>query len=247
MIVAPQTAEGWIAIGCILIAAPLFCAVLNLGVDRVIYRPVRNAPKFTAIVSAIGVSFLFMNAGVFWLGPTDQNFPDLVGATNLLGEESEFRIRPKDLMVVGVTIPTMIALTFFVRYTSLGKAMRATAQNPTAAALMGINVDRVIASTFALGGALAGLASVVYGLFFNTVGYQMGFRNGVYAFTAAVLGGIGNIPGAVLGGVLIGLIRQLASGYGEEKWSDTIIFAILIVILIFRPNGLLGARIREKV
>ena len=247
MVVAPQTAEGWIVIGCILLAAPLFCAVLNLGVDRVIYRPVRNAPKLTAIVSAIGVSFLFMNAGVFWLGPTDQNFPDLVGATNLLGEESEFRIRPKDLMVVGVTIPTMIALTFFVRYTSLGKAMRATAQNPTAAALMGINVDRVIAATFALGGALAGLASVVYGLFFNTVGYQMGFRNGVYAFTAAVLGGIGNIPGAVLGGVLIGLIRQLASGYGEEKWSDTIIFAILIVILIFRPNGLLGARIREKV
>ena len=247
LVVAPQTAEGWIAIGCILLAAPLFCAVLNLGVDRVIYRPIRNAPKLTAIVSAIGVSFLFMQAGVLWLGPTDQNFPDLVGATNLLGEESELRIRPKDLMVVGVTIPTMIALTFFVRYTSLGKAMRATAQNPTAAALMGINVDRVIAATFALGGALAGLASVVYGLFFNTVGYQMGFRNGVYAFTAAVLGGIGNIPGAVLGGVLIGLIRQLASGYGEEKWSDTIIFAILIAILIFRPNGLLGARIRDKV
>jgi branched-chain amino acid transport system permease protein len=245
--VAPQTGGGWLAIGVMLLAAPLFCAALNVAVDRIIYKPVRNAPKLAAIVSAIGVSFIFMNAGVFWLGSTDQNFPDLIGGTNLLGEQSELRVRPKDLMVIGVTIPTMIALTLFVRYTTLGKAMRATAQNPTAAALMGINVDRVIAATFAIGGALAGFASVVYGLYFNTVGFQMGFRNGVYAFTAAVLGGIGNIPGAVLGGLLIGLIRQMASGYGDEKWSDTLIFAILILILIFRPDGLLGARTREKV
>jgi branched-chain amino acid transport system permease protein len=245
--VAPLTGGGWFAIGVMLIAAPLFCATLNLGVDRVIYKPLRTSPKLSGIVSAIGVSFVFMNVGVFWLGPTDQNFPDLLGAANLLGEDSKLRIRAKDLLVIGVTIPTMIALTLFVRGTTLGKAMRATAQNPTAAALMGINVDRVIAATFAIGGALAGFAAVVYGLYFNTVGYQMGFRNGVYAFTAAVLGGIGNIPGAVLGGILIGVIRQLASGYGEERWSDTLIFAILIVLLIFRPNGLLGARTREKV
>jgi branched-chain amino acid transport system permease protein len=135
----------------------------------------------------------------------------------------------------------------FVKYTSLGKAMRATAQNPTAAALMGINVDRVIAATFAIGGALAGVASVVFGLYNNTVGYQMGFQNGLYAFTAAVLGGIGNIPGAVLGGLVIGLVRSLGSAYVGEKWSEALIFVILIVILIFRPNGLLGARTREKV
>jgi branched-chain amino acid transport system permease protein len=125
--------------------------------------------------------------------------------------------------------------------------MRATAQNPTAAALMGIHVDRVIAATFAIGGALAGIASVVYGLYFNTVGYQMGFQNGVYAFTAAVLGGIGNIPGAVLGGIAIGLVRSLGSKYVGETWSEALIFAILVVILIFRPNGLLGTRTREKV
>ena len=135
----------------------------------------------------------------------------------------------------------------FVRYTPLGKAMRATAQNPIAAQFMGINVDRVIAATFAIGGALAGIASVVYGLYFNTVGYQMGFQNGVYAFTAAVLGGIGNIPGAVLGGFLIGLVRSIGSRYVGEEWSEALIFAILIVVLIFRPTGLLGARTREKV
>jgi branched-chain amino acid transport system permease protein len=112
---------------------------------------------------------------------------------------------------------------------------------------MGIDVNRVIASTFALGGALAGVASVIYGLYNNTVSYQMGFQNGLYAFTAAVLGGIGNIPGAVLGGLIIGLVRSLGSGYGDEMWTEALIFAILIVLLIFRPNGLLGARTREKV
>src|SRR5205823_9096658 len=119
----------------------------------------------------------------------------------------------KDIMVLAVTLPVMVALTVFVRYTSLGKAMRATAQNPTAAQLMGINVDRVIAATFALGGALAGVAAVVYGLYIKSVGYQMGFQNGLYAFTAAVLGGIGNIPGAVLGGLVIGVVGELGKAY----------------------------------
>jgi len=141
----------------------------------------------------------------------------------------------------------MIALTAFVRYTPLGKAMRATAQNPIAAQLMGINVDRVIAVTFAIGGALAGVGSVVYGLYFNSVNYQMGFQNGLYAFTAAVLGGIGNIPGAVLGGIVIGLVKALGGAYLGAEWSEALIFGILIVILLFRPNGLLGARTREKV
>jgi branched-chain amino acid transport system permease protein len=150
-------------------------------------------------------------------------------------------------MVIAVTVPAMVALTLFVRYTTLGKAMRATAQNPTAAELMGINVDRVISATFAIGGALAGIAAVIYGLYFNTVGYQMGFQNGVYAFTAAVLGGVGNIPGAVLGGIIIGLVRSLGSRYVGEEWSEALIFAILILILLFRPAGLLGAHTREKV
>lgn len=246
--VAPGAAGGWLAVAAMLATAPLFCAALNVVVDRAVYRPVRTAPKLAAIVSAIGVSFIFMNIGLFWFGPVDLDFPNLIGRKNLLGpDDGGLRFTTKDLMVVAVTVPTMVLLTLFIRHTTLGKAMRATAQDPTAARLMGINVDRVISATFAIGGALAGVASVVYGLYFNTVGYQMGFQNGVYAFTAAVLGGIGNIPGAFLGGMVIGLVRSLGSKYAGEEWSEALIFAILIVILLFRPSGLLGARTREKV
>ncbi len=240
------TATVLLTIALMLVAAPLFCAALNVTVDRLVYKPLRNAPKLAPLVSAIGVSFIFMNIGVFWMGTYDQNFPELIPKTNLT-PGTAVAITYQHLMVVAVTVPVMVALTLFVRYTSLGKAMRATAQNPTAAQLMGINVDRVISATFAIGGALAGVAAVVYGLSINTVGYQMGFQTGLFAFTAAVLGGIGNIPGAVLGGILIGLIQKLGTAYVGDQWSQPLIFAILIIILIFRPNGLLGARTREKV
>ncbi len=125
--------------------------------------------------------------------------------------------------------------------------MRATAQNPMAAQLMGIDVDRVIGATFLIGGALGGAASVIYALYINTISFQMGYRTGLYAFTAAVLGGIGNLPGAVLGGLLIGLVRSLSDQYIEARWTNAVVFAILILILVFRPSGLLGARLREKV
>ena len=233
-------------VALMLVVAPLFCAALNVTIDRVVYKPLRNAPKLAPLVSAIGVSFVLMNAGVFWMGTYPLNFPELIPPDNLT-PGTAVALTYRHVMVLVVTLPVMVALTVFVRYTSLGKAMRATAQNPTAAQLMGINVDRVISATFAIGGALAGAAAVVYGLYNNTVGYQMGFQTGLYAFTAAVLGGIGNIPGAVLGGVIIGMVRSLGSAYVGEQWSEALIFAILIVILIFRPNGLLGARTREKV
>jgi branched-chain amino acid transport system permease protein len=239
---------AWIilTIGLMLIATPLFCACLNVTVDRVIYRPLRKSPKLTVIVSAIGVSFIFMNIGLFWRGATPVKFPDLIADTNLI-EGTGFRFTWKDAMVVGITVPAMIALTVLVKFTTLGKAMRATAQNPLAAQLMGINVNRVISATFAIGGALAGIASVVYGLYIKSVDYQMGFQNGLYAFTAAVLGGVGNIPGAVLGGLVIGVVGELGKAYLGAKWSEALIFGILIIILLFRPTGLLGARTREKV
>jgi branched-chain amino acid transport system permease protein len=233
-------------VALMLLVTPLFCALLNVTVDRVVYRPLRQSPKLTVIVSAIGVSFIFMNIGLLWRGATPVKFPDLISDANLL-EGTGLRFTWKDFLVVAVTVPTMIALTVFVRYTTLGKAMRATAQNPVAAQLMGINVHRVIAVTFALGGALAGVASVIYGLYIKAVDYQMGFQNGLYAFTAAVLGGVGNIPGAVLGGLLIGVVGELSKAYLGAKWSEAVIFGILIVVLLFRPTGLLGARTREKV
>ena len=229
-------------------ACPVFCAALNVGVDRLVYRPLRDAPRLAPLVSAIGVSFVFMNVGLFWGGPVDVNFPNLIPDSNLIGpDDAAVRFTWKHLLVVGVTVPLMVALTLFVKFTRLGTAMRATAQDPTAARLMGIDTDRVIGATFAVGGGLGGAASVVYGLSVNTVSYQMGFQNGLYAFTAAVLGGIGSIPGAVLGGVLIGLVRAWGSAYVGERWSGALVFAVLIVVLVFRPTGLLGSRTREKV
>ena len=241
----PYADAGFVLL-CFAAAIP-FCAALNVAVDRAVYRPLRNAPKLAPLVSAIGVSFIFMNVGLFWGGSQDVNFPNLVSDDNLLGETAKIRFTAKDLMVIGVTVPLMVALTVFVKFTSLGTAMRATAQNPVAAKLMGINTETVIATTFAIGGALAGAASVTYGLYVNTISYQIGFQNGLYAFTAAVLGGIGNIPGAVLGALIIGLVTSLGSVYVGERWTSALVFAILIVILVFRPSGLLGSRTREKV
>lgn len=222
-----------------------FGALLNATVDRVVYKPLRKAPKLTPLVSAIGVSFVFMGIGQVWKGVADINFPDLLPDRNLGGDSLRFTV--KDLFVFVVTVPLMIGLTLFVKYAKLGKAMRAVAQNPTAAQLMGINVDRVISATFLIGGALAGAAAVIYGLWINTVSFQMGYQNGLYAFTAAVLGGIGNLPGAMLGGLVIGLVRSLGSQYVGEQWTSALVFGILILLLVFRPTGLLGARTREKV
>ena len=141
----------------------------------------------------------------------------------------------------------MLGLTYFVKYTRMGKAMRAVAQNPMAAQLMGVDIDKVIGWTFAVGGSLGGVASVVYALCYNTIYFQMGFRVGIDAFTAAVLGGIGNLPGALLGGVSIGIIRALSDQYVATQWTNTVVFCVLILVLVFRPSGILGARVREKV
>jgi len=233
-------------IALLLLAVPVFCGALNLAVDYLVYRPLRNAPKLAPLVSAIGVSFVFVNVGLFWGGASDRHFPDLIPNRNLLGAAA-IQFTVKDAMVIAITVPIMIALTLFVRYSKLGKAMRATEQDALAAQLMGINAQRVIGATFAIGGALAGAASIVYGLYINTIGFQMGFQNGLYAFTAAVLGGIGNIPGAVLGGLVIGLVRSLGSAYIGEQWTGCLVFGILILILVFRPEGLLGRGTQEKV
>lgn len=238
---------AFLGIAVILLVVPVFTAGLNYGVDRLVYKPLRKAPRLAPLVSAIGVSYIFQNIGLLWIGPADRSFPSLIPETNLLGNDALVRVTWKDLMVVAITVPLMIALTVFVKYTKLGTAMRATAQDPLAAQLMGIPSDRVIGATFLIGGALAGFSGVIYALYINVIGYQIGFQYGLYAFTAAVLGGIGKIPGAVLGGLIIGMVRSLGSGYVGERWTAALIFGILIVILIFRPSGLLGERRREKV
>jgi branched-chain amino acid transport system permease protein len=245
-------------LGIVLLSA-VFAAGMNVAVDRLVYKPLRNAPKLAPLVSAIGVSFIFQNLGLFWGGlPMDvfaggtaaaapKAFPDLLPNVNLLGEDAAVRITVKDLTVIVSSLIVMVGLYLFVTRTRLGKAMRATAQNATAARLMGIDVDRVIAATFLIGGALAGFAAVIYGLYINTVNYQIGYQNGLYAFTAAVLGGIGNIPGAVLGGLVIGLVRAFSDQFIGAQWQPAVLFGILILILVFRPSGLLGTHAREKV
>jgi branched-chain amino acid transport system permease protein len=248
-----------VALVGIIVACAAFAALLNVSVDRLVYKPLRNAPKLAPLVSAIGVSFIFQNLGLFWGGlPMDvfgggtaaaapKAFPNLLPTDNLLGEGASLRITVKDLVVVGSSMAVMAALYVLVRHTRLGKAMRATAQNPVAARLMGINVDRVIGWTFVIGGALAGFAAVIYGLYINTVHYQIGYQNGLYAFTAAVLGGIGNIPGAVVGGLVIGIVRAFSDQLIGAQWQPAVLFGILIVILVFKPSGLLGVHAREKV
>ncbi len=230
----------------ILLITAIFCGALNLAVDRFVYKPLRRAPKLAALVSAIGVSFIFQNIGLLWKGPADLSVPSLLPQKDFLASDS-LEFTNKDLLLTLTVLPIMLALTLLVKYTRLGKSMRAVAQNPTAAQLMGINVERTIGRTFVIGGTLAGFASVIYAFYISTIGFQIGYINGLYAFTAAVLGGIGNIPGAVLGGFVIGLVRSLGAAYVGARWATAIIFGILIVILVFRPSGLLGERTREKV
>ncbi|MBM4377564.1 MAG: branched-chain amino acid ABC transporter permease [Deltaproteobacteria bacterium] len=242
----------------IVIVCATFAAGLNVAVDRLVYQRLRNAPKLAPLVSAIGVSFIFQNLGLFWGGlpmkvfgggtaaAAPKAFPSLLPSDNLLGGGA-VSVSVKDLVVILSSLVVMGGLYVLVRFTKLGKAMRATAQDPVAARLMGIDVDRVIGWTFAIGGGLAGFAAVVYSLYINTISYQIGYQNGLYAFTAAVLGGIGNIPGAVLGGVVIGVVRALSDAWIGAQWQPAVLFGILIVILVFRPSGLLGAHTREKV
>lgn len=252
-------AAAWAGVVILLVGAAGFCAGLNWCIDRAAYRPLRQAPKLTLLVTAIGVSFILVNLALFWGGvpmsvfgggnqaAAPKHFPSLVPFDNLLGDDALVQITAREALVVAVTVPLMIALTWLVRFTRLGKSMRAVAQNPVAASLMGINVDRVIGSTFVIGGALGGFGAVVYAIYNGSISFQMGYRTGMDAFTAAVLGGIGSLPGAVLGGILIGLLRAFSDGYLETRWTPAVVFAVLILVLIFRPSGLLGAKVREKV
>ncbi len=251
--------SNWLLLCGLVVTAGVFCGGVNLAIDRVVYKPLRRASKLTQLVAAIGVSFIIVNIALFWGGApmkvfgggnaaaASKDFPELLEGSNLLGENANVMFRLEDIAIFAITIPLMIGLTIFVKRSRLGRGMRATAQNPIAAKLMGIDTDRVISATFLIGGFLAGAASVMWSLYNNTISFQMGFRAGMDAFTAAVLGGIGSMPGAMLGGVLIGLIRAMSDQYIEARWTNVVVFGVLILILVFRPSGLLGLKQREKV
>jgi branched-chain amino acid transport system permease protein len=232
------------AIAMALLFSMLFCMVINVTIERIGYKPLRNQPRLAPLITAIGFSFILQGIGLAWKGPGRVPVPNVLPHGNVftLGGIS---YRWSDLIVVGITIPLLLGLTWLVYSTRQGKAMRATAQDRDASAMMGINVDRTISFTFALGGALAGAGGAIYALSIGTTNFQLGFRLGLFAFTAAVLGGIGNLNGAVLGGLLLGLIAAYNDGFGDARWTTTIIFSILILILVFRPSGLLGEQTPE--
>jgi branched-chain amino acid transport system permease protein len=227
------------------LVAVIACGALNVMIERVAYRPLRSAPKLAPLITAVGFSFILQNVGLEWLGGSPHGVDDLVHAQHILFSIGGVHIINADVLAVGVTVPLVLVLVTFVHNSRLGKAMRATAQDPEAARLMGINVDTTISLTFLLGGMMAGAAGLIYALYNTTVWFQQGFEAGLIAFTAAVMGGIGNLQGAVLGGVIIGCIQQISDDRISSTWTPAIVFGYLILIMVFRPQGLLGEETRE--
>jgi branched-chain amino acid transport system permease protein len=209
------------------------------------YRPLRNAPKLAPLITAVGFSFILQNVGELWLGGSQQSVPDLIHAQQDLFTIGGIQVDRADALAVVVTAPLVFMMTTFIARSRLGKAMRATAQDPEAARLMGINVDTTISLTFLIGGLLAGAGGLIYALYQTNVWYFQGFRAGLIAFTAAVMGGIGNIRGAVLGGLIIGCIQQISDNRIGGEWTPVVVFAYLILIMTFRPQGLIGEETRE--
>ncbi|HUR83999.1 MAG TPA: branched-chain amino acid ABC transporter permease [Solirubrobacteraceae bacterium] len=228
-----------------LVVAMIVCGTLNVMIERVAYKPLRNAPKLAPLITAVGFSFILQNVGVLWLGSSPESVPDLIRSQQSLFEVGGVVVHRGDVLAVAVTVPLVYLLTSFINRSRLGKAMRATAQDPDAARLMGINVNTTISMTFLLGGMLAGAAGLVNLLYQTSVWYFQGFTAGLIAFTAAVMGGIGNLKGAVLGGLIIGCIQQLAEFRIGAQWTSAVVFAYLVLIMVFRPQGLIGEVTRE--
>jgi branched-chain amino acid transport system permease protein len=243
-------ASSTLALLLTLIALPfimLATAGINAGIERVAYRPLRNAPRLAPLISAIGMSFVLQNVGLMLLGPSQKAVEPVLPRTDILFFPSGaawFGI--DELVVLAVTVPLLLGLRWFVGSTRQGKAMRATAQDREASGLMGIDVNRTISLTFLIAGGLAGAAGLVVALYYGQTFFQLGLQFGLLSFTAAVLGGIGNLTGAALGGMLIGLIAAMSDRFIEAKWTTVIVFSLLILVLIFRPTGLLAEQASER-
>jgi len=227
------------------IVAAIASGSLNLMIERAGYRPLRDAPKLAPLITAVGFSFILQNVGLLWIGGSQQSVPDLIGSQDMLFSIGGVEVTNGDALAVLATAPLVLALVTFVSRTRLGRAMRATAQDPDAARLMGINVDTTISLTFLIGGLLAGAAGLIYALYQTTIWFFQGFTAGLIAFTAAVMGGIGNLRGAVLGGLVIGCIQQIADNRIGSEWTPAVVFAYLVLIMVVRPRGLLGEETRE--
>jgi len=229
------------------LASMLLCGIVGMLIERLAYRRLRNAPRLAPLITAIGMSFILENIMQLWRGPSPVPFPQVIPNPSIVLYGVD--ISAKQVLVIAFAIVMMLALQVFIFNTKMGKAMRATAQDRDAAQLMGININTTIAMTFLIGSALAGAAGFASGVYYGTTWFFNGFEAGLKAFTAAVLGGIGNIPGAMLGGFLIGLIEAIGTQYIPQgaQWSNVLVFSVLVLVLIFRPAGLLGKSLPEKV
>ncbi|MBU2703128.1 branched-chain amino acid transport system permease protein [Sporomusaceae bacterium BoRhaA] len=228
-----------------LIIAMVMTGLVGMLIERVAYRPLRSAPKIAILITAIGVSLLLEYGGILLLTPQPRTFPAIFTAT--VYNIGPLVINSQQVLILAVSVVLMVLLTYLVQKTKLGKAMRAVSFDTDAAMLMGINVNTVISFTFGVGSALAGAAGVLVGVYYNSIDPLMGIMPGLKAFIAAVLGGIGVIPGAMAGGVILGVIEALVSGFISSTFRDAAAFGILIIILLFKPSGLLGKNVREKV
>ena len=254
VVVALQGAglPGWLLLLISLIAAIVICSVLNFSIEKIAYRPLRNAPRLAPLITAMGMSLLLQTVAMMIWQPSTKPYPILLPSEPFFIGGAV--INTTQLLILGLTVVTLSGLMYLVNKTKLGRAMRATAENPRVAALMGVRPDMVISATFIIGAALAALAGVMYAANYGTVQHTMGFMPGLKAFTAAVFGGIGNLAGAVVGGVLLGLIEALGSGYiGTltggvlgSQYQDIFAFIVLILVLTVRPQGIMGERVADR-
>ena len=222
----------------------LATGAIGVGIERFLLRPLRRVKGPAAMITTIGVSYILFNIVLLTVGADSKNFPNPLPPLQVPIGGAVLRLREVLIWVIAVLL--MLALSVFVQRSKLGRAMRATAQDPEAARMMGVDVDRVIMTAFFLGSALAGASGLIFGLYYNFTSYMIGFNAGLRAFTAAVLGGIGNVPGAMLGGIIIGFVEAIGGQFVGTAWADVIIFAILVLVLVFRPAGLLGRLAPDK-
>jgi len=230
-----------------LLIAMVLCTVLGVLIERIAYKPLRNSSRIAVLITAIGVSLFLEYTMMFFLGAAVRSYPPLPDFMNATLEFGGVVVKVQQLIIIGVSLLLMVLLQFIVRRTRMGKAMRAVSQDADAARLMGIDVNNTISFTFALGSALAGAAGVLVGIYYNSIDPLMGIMPGLKAFVAAVFGGIGLIPGALIGGFAIGGIETVVAGSGFSMYKDAVVFAVLILVLIVKPAGLLGKNVKEKV
>jgi branched-chain amino acid transport system permease protein len=230
-----------------LLVSMLACVILGVTIEKVAYKPLRGGTRLAVLITAIGVSMFLEYGMMFLVGPNVRTYPEMTGFLTEQFKMGGIIVSVQQIIIVGITLLIMVILQFIVKKTRMGKAMRAVTLDADAARLMGINVDATISFTFVLGSAFAGIAGVLVGVYYNSINPLMGYLPGIKAFIAAVFGGIGSIPGAMIGGYTIGMVEVMVSGYGSSMLKDAVVFAILILVLIVKPTGLLGRNIREKV